>query len=212
YFDQAQAFYALKLDFTVRSPDVPNVQKAFLGGQLRLTRIELKDGTAVEPPTSADPAAPPSMFQSKWDTTVRFSGAPKDGALATPLYLLINTKAKPEELKTLQGILTVQFPKTLETLRLDDLTVGRKAQLGDMTVTVVKQGRQSLMLETSRDGDRVVYIRLLNADGQAVSFFGPQMAALPGGAQTFELSPLGACHTAEVIVARDRTPRAMRSS
>ena len=204
YFDQAQAFYALKLDFTLRSPDVPNFEKAFSVGQLRLTRIELKDGTAVEPPTSADPAAPPSMFQSKWDTTVRFSGAPKDGALATPLYLLINTKAKPEELKTLKGILTVQFPKTLETLRLDDLTVGRKAQLGDMNVTVVKQGRKSLMLETSRDGDRVVYIRLLSADGQAVAFFGPETAALPGGAQTFELSPLGAYNTAEVIVARDR--------
>ena len=82
--------------------------------------------------------------------------------------------------------------------------MGRKAQLGDMNVTVVKQGRKSLMLETSRDGDRVVYIRLLSADGQAVAFFGPETAALPGGAQTFELSPLGAYNTAEVIVARDR--------
>jgi len=204
YFDRAQAFYALKLDFTLRSPDLPNFQSAFSVGQLRLTRIELKDGTAVEPPTSGDPAEPPSMLRSKWDTTVRFTDTPKDGALATPLSLFINTKAKPEELKTLRGILTVQFPKTFDTLRLDDLTVGRKAQLGDMTVTVLKQGRKSLTLETSRDGDSVVYIRLLNADGQAVTFFGPQTAALPGGAQTFELSPLGAYDTAEVIVARDR--------
>jgi len=44
----------------------------------------------------------------------------------------------------------------------------------------------------------------LNADGQAVAFFGPQTAALPGGAQTFELSPLGAYDAAEVVVARDR--------
>ncbi len=204
YFDRAQAFYALKLDFTLRSPDLPNFQSAFSVGQLRLTRIELKDGTAVEPPTSGDPAEPPSMLRSKWDTTVRFTDTPKDGALATPLSLFVNTKAKPEELKTLRGILTVQFPKTFDTLRLDDLTVGRKAQLGDMTVTVLKQGRKSLTLETSRDGDSVVYIRLLNADGQAVTFFGPQTAALPGGAQTFELSPLGAYDTAEVIVAHDR--------
>jgi len=73
-----------------------------------------------------------------------------------------------------------------------------------MSITIVKLGRKSLTLETSRDGDSVVYIRLLNADGQAVAFFGPQTAALPGGAQTFELSPLGAYATAEVIVARDR--------
>ena len=204
YFDQAQAFYALKLDFTLRSPDLPNFQKAFSVGQLRLTRIELKDGTVIEPPTSADPAAPTSMFQAKWDTAVRFGDPPKDGALATPLSLFIDTKAKPEELKSLRGTLTVQLPKTLETLRLDDLTVGRKARAGDLTVTVVKQGRKSLTLQASRDGDRVVYVRLLNAAGQAVGFFGPQTAVLPGGAQTFELSPLGAYVAAEVILAPDR--------
>ena len=49
-----------------------------------------------------------------------------------------------------------------------------------------------------------MYVRLLNAAGQAVGFFGPQSAILPGGAQTFELSPLGAYVAAEVILAPDR--------
>jgi hypothetical protein len=51
-FDKARAFYALILDFTLRSPDVPNFQRAFTVGQLRLTRLQLKDGTEILSPAS----------------------------------------------------------------------------------------------------------------------------------------------------------------
>jgi len=60
-------------------------------------------------------------------------------------------------------------------LALDDLSVGRQAQRGDLTVTVAARGRQSVRLQTNRDGDRVYYIRLMGADGQAVAFAGPNV-------------------------------------
>ncbi|PYM69975.1 MAG: hypothetical protein DME10_21880, partial [Candidatus Rokuibacteriota bacterium] len=89
--DRAQPFYVLKLDFTVRSPDLPDFQKMFSLGQLHLTRIQLKDGTVLEPPPAA--AAPPTAIRPVWDTAVRFTSSPKDGVLSTSLSLYVDTKA-----------------------------------------------------------------------------------------------------------------------
>jgi hypothetical protein len=119
------------------------------------------------------------------------------------MSLFIDTKAKPEDVKTLQGILTVQFPKALETLAVDDLTVGQQAPLGALTVTVAAKGRKSLTLKISRDGERVYYIRLIGADGQPMAFFSPTITASPDGAWRFELSPFGQPTRAEVILAKD---------
>ncbi len=198
--DRAQPFYVLKLDFTVRSPDLPDFQKMFSLGQLRLTRIQLKDGTVVEPPSAAA-TAPSAAVRPVWDTAVRFASSPKDGVLSTSVSLYVDTKAKPEELKALQGVLTVQLPKTIETLRLDDLTPGSKASSDALTVTVAGRGRKSLTLEAGKDGARVLYVRLLGADGQAVAFFSPHITTSPDGVWRFELSPLSPAVRAEVILA-----------
>src|SRR5439155_9762310 len=159
-FDRAQAFYLLKLDFTVRSPDLPDLRYAFSPARLDLKRIELKDGTVLEPPAK-DPGAKPSVFESTWSRIVRFESSPKDGAFATPLWILVDTKAKPEELQSLQGTLTVRFPKVLDTLRMSDLTVGRRLDAGGLTITVAARGRGSLTLRTDIDGDQIMYVRLL---------------------------------------------------
>lgn len=200
-FDRAQPFYLLKLDFTLRSPDLPNFQKTFSLGQLRLTRIQLKDGTVLEAPPPAEAAAPRAVARSVWDTAVRFTSSPKDGVLSTSVNLYVDTKAKPEALKALQGVLTVQLPKTIQTLRLDDLTPGSKASSGNLTITVAGRGRKSLTLEASKDGARVLYVRLLGADGQAVAYFSPHITTSPDGAWRFELSPLSLAVRAEVTLA-----------
>jgi len=200
--DRVQGFFGLKLDFTLRSPDVPNFQRAFAVGRLRLTRLLLADGTVVVP-SEPDPAAQPGSLRSRWETSIRFTGGPKDGVLSTPVSVFTDAKAKPEDLKTVQGILTMQFPRTLETLAIEDLGVGREARLGELTVTVVARGRKSVTLQTSRDGDRVIYVRLIGADGQPVAFFTPNVVEAPGGVWRFELSPLGTPVRAEVVLARD---------
>lgn len=200
--DKVQSFFALKLDVTLRSPEVPNFQKAFGVGRLRLTRMQLKDGTAIVPPP-IEAANPAAAIRSKWESAIRFGGTPKDGSLSTALSFYIDSKAKPEDLKAVQGVLTFWFPKALDTLVLDDLTVGRQAQRGDLTVTVVARGRRSVTLQTNRDGDRVYYIRLIGADGQARAFFGPSITEAPDGAWRFELSPLNPPVRAEIILARE---------
>ena len=197
--DRVQSFFAMRFDFTLRSPAVPNFERGFSAGQLRLTRVELNDGSVLTPP-AVDPASPAAM-RSRWESAIRFSGAPKDGRLSTSLSLYVDTKAKPEDLKAVRGTLTMQYPRTLETLTLDDLTVGRQVQQGDLTVTVAARGRKSVTLATSRDGDRVYYIRLLAADGRALAYFGPNITEGPGGARRFELSPLNPPVKAEIIVA-----------
>src|SRR5262249_13991933 len=138
-FDRAQAFYALKLDFTLRSPDLPNFQKGFSVGRLELTRIVLKDGTTIEAPHGA--GASGSMLVSRWDQSLDFGGVARDGVLATSASFLVDTKAKPEDLASLSGLLTVRFPTALETVRLDDMTLGQTARQGDTTVTVTARGR-----------------------------------------------------------------------
>jgi len=65
-FDRAQAFFTTRLDFTLRSPALPNFERAFTVGRLQLQRVELKDGTTLTPPTG---------------TAVRFGTAAKDGVL-----------------------------------------------------------------------------------------------------------------------------------
>jgi len=150
------------------------------------------------------PAAnPAAAMRSRWESPIRFGGSPKDGRLSTALNFYIDSKAKPEDLKAAQGVLTLRFPKALDTLALDELTVGRKAQLGDLTVTVVARGRKSVTLQTNRDGDRVYYIRLIGPDGQALGFFGPNITEAPDGAWRFELSPLNPAARAEIVVARE---------
>ncbi len=197
--DKIQSFFGLRLDVTFRSPDVPNFQKAFGVGRLRLTRVQLQDGTTLVPPP-VDPANPTAPSRARWESPIRFGGSPKDGTLSTALNFYVESKAKPEDVKAAQGVLTLRFPKTLETVALDDLAVGRKAQRGDVTITVASRGRKNLTLQTSRDGERVYYVRLLGADGQAVAFFGPNITEAPGGAWRFELSPLNPPARAEIVL------------
>jgi hypothetical protein len=201
-----QSFFVMRFDLTLRSPAVPNFEGGFSAGRLRLTRVELNDGSVLTPP-AAD-ATSPALARSRWESAVRFTGAPKDGRLSTSLSLYVETKARPEDLKSVQGTLTMQYPRTLETLTLDDLTVGRRVQQGDLTVTVAARGRKSVTLATSRDGDRVYYVRLLGADGQALAYFGPNITEGPGGAWRFELSPLNPPVKAEIVLAGqvDRQP------
>jgi hypothetical protein len=198
--DKVQSFFGLRLDVTFRSPEVPNFQKAFGVGRLRLTRMQLKDGTVIVPPPIDAPAA---AIRSRWESAIRFDGMPKDGSLSTALSFYIDSKAKPEDLQAAQGVLTLRFPKALDTLALDDLTVGRQAQRGDLTVTVAARGRKSVTLQTNRDGDRVYYIRLIGADGQALAFSGPNITEAPDGAWRFELSLLNPPARAEIILARE---------
>lgn len=196
--DRAQAFYAMKLDFTVRSPALPNLQGGFSMGRLRMTRIDLKDGTSIEPPTSA--SAPPSLLQTTWERSLQFR-APRDGVLVTPLSLFVDTKAKPEDLKSVTGVLGVRFPTALDTVRLDDLTVGRTTEVPGATITVAARGRRSLTLDVSHAGDSVVYVRLLDADGQAIAFSGPQTTALGDDGKRLELMPMSPYARAEVVLA-----------
>ncbi len=198
-FDRAQAFYALKLDFTVRSPDLPNFQKGFSVGRLELERIGLKDGSAIEAPHGSGPSG--SMLVSRWDESLDFGPVARDGVLTTPASFLIDTKAKPDDLASLSGLLTVRFPTALETVRLDDVTVGRTARLGDTTITVTGRARRSLTLSVNRAGDTIVYVRLLNAEGQPIAYSGPQTTALPEGGERFDLMPMSPYTRAEVVVA-----------
>jgi len=108
---------------------------------------------------------------------------------------------KPTDIRAVRGVVTVQFPRTLQTLRLDDLNPGQRAELRDFTVTVTARGRTGVTLRANKDGNRLVYTQLAGADGQAVLFFSPNITVLPEGAWRFELSPMGAPVGAQLIVA-----------
>jgi hypothetical protein len=150
--DKAQAFYALKLDFTVRSHDIASFRRRFNVGQLRLTRIELRDGAVLTPPADDGTPAGARVPGSTWSAPIRFMSTPSRGVLSTSLGLLVDTKAKPEELHSVAGAFEVRFPLAIETLRLDDLTVGATAPWRDTTVTVVARSRQGLTLRMSKGG------------------------------------------------------------
>jgi len=200
--DKVQSFFGLRLDVTLRSPEVPNFEKAFGVGRLRLTRVQLQDGSVIEP-SATEAASTGVRIQSRWENAIRFGGSPKDGSLSTALGFYVDSKARPEDVKAVQGVLTLQLPKALDTVALDDLTVGRQAQRGDVTITVVARGRKTVTLQTNRAGDRVYYVRLIGGDGQAVAFFGPNITEAPDGAWRFELSPLGPAARAEIVLARE---------
>jgi hypothetical protein len=197
-FDRAQAFYALKLDFTLRSPDLPNFQRGLSVGRLQLTRIELKDGTVLEPPAGA--ATSTATFSPTWDKALEFDAAPRDGVLATSSWFVVDSKAKPEDIKSVAGILTVHFPTALETLALEDLTVGATARRADTAITVTGRGHRSLTLTADRAGDTIAYIRLLNSQGQAIAWSGPRTTALADGGESFDLMPMSPYERAEVVL------------
>ncbi len=202
-FDRAQSFYALKLDFTLRSPDLPNFRKGLSVGHLQLTRIELKDGTVLEPP--AGMATSTSAFTTPtWDKPLEFDATPRDGVLSTSPWFVVDAKAKPEDLASLAGILTVHFPTAFDTLRLDDLTVGTAARRGDTVITVTERGHRSLTLAVNRAADTIAYVRLLNAQGQAVAFSGPHTTASADGGASLEFMPMSPYERAEVVIATAR--------
>ena len=186
--DRVQTFFATQLEFTLRSPALPNFERAFTVGRLAVKRIELKDGTALTPPTA-------------WETAVRFGTSAKDGILTRSLYLTVDAKPARDTIKAVAGVLTMQFPKTIRTLRLDDLTPGQRAEGGGLSVTVTGRGRRSLTLQTDTGGERVLYVKLTGADGQPIMAFSPNIKESPDGAWRFELSPQGAPAHADVILA-----------
>ena len=136
-----------------------------------------------------------------WDTPIRFVMPSKDGALTTSLRLFLDKKVKPDEIKALHGVVTVQFPRTLQSLRLEDLSPGQRVELRDFALTVTGRGRTGITLQANKDGNRLIYSQLVGADGQAVGFFSPNITVLPEGAWRFELSPSGTVVAAQLIVA-----------
>jgi len=187
-FDRAQSFFTTRLDFTLRSPALPNFERAFTVGRLQLKRIELKDGTTLTPSAA---------------TAVRFGTAAKDGVLTRPLILVMDAKPSPDTIKAVSGVLTMHFPRTIRTLHLDDLTPGQDAEAGGMSVTVTARGRRSLTLQTSTGGERILYVTLTDAEGRPVVSFTPNITESPDGAWRFELAPQGSPAHAEVIFAGD---------
>jgi hypothetical protein len=147
-FERAQSFFTTRLEFSLRSPALPNFEHAFTVGRLQLKRVELKDGATLTPSTA---------------TAVRFGSAAKDGVLTRPLYLILDAKPSPDAIKAVSGVLTMHFPRTLGTLHLDDLTPGQHADAGGMSVTVTARGRRSLTLRTDTGGERILYVRLTDA-------------------------------------------------
>lgn len=157
----------------------------------------------IESSKTAETVESQSSFATSWTKDLRFSDSPEGGVPSTDVSLVIDPKVKLEQIKDLQGTLTLQFPKTLQTLRLDDLTVGQKAQMEDltMTMTVTARGRRKLTLQANKDGHKVVYVRLYNAEGKSVRMFSPGITASAGGTWSFELSPLSTYTRAEVVLA-----------
>jgi len=198
--DKATDYFGTQLEFTFRSPVITNFTRAFTVGHLRLTRIELADGTVMEPPPPGEEPRHMSV-RPVWDTPIRFGMPSKDGALTTSLRLFLDKKVKPDEIKALRGAVTVQFPRTLQSLRLEDLSPGQRVELRDFTVTVTARARTGITLQANKDGNRLIYSQLVDADGQAVGFFTSNITVLPEGAWRFELSPSGTAVAAQLIVA-----------
>jgi hypothetical protein len=146
------------------------------------------------------------MFTPTWEKPLEFGAGPRDGVLATSLSLLVDSKAKPEDLEALAGVLTVHFPTALETVRLDDLTVGSTARHGDSAITVMERGHRRLTLALDRAGDAIAYIRLLDAQGQAIAYSGRQTTG--DGGERFELMPMSPYERAEVVIATARDTKA----
>src|SRR5579883_2363800 len=195
--DRAQAFFQLGLTVGVRGPDAPGFRRRFDLGQLQLTRVSLKDGTALSPPE------PGKADRSVWSAPLRFTSSPKQGVLSAPLSFSVDTKAKPQDLKSVEGKLTLRFPRAIDTVRLDDLGVGQTVQSGGIKGTIAARSRQGVTIETSADAERVVYVRLLDAQGQALMFGSPTIAALPDGGTRIDLSPFDPPARAEVVIARE---------
>lgn len=198
--DRAQSMFGTRLDFTLLSPVLPNLERAFTVGRLQLKRIELKDGTIVTPPPGS---TAPTVVRTAWDTAVRFGSTSKNGTLTKSLVLVVDAKIAPDTIKAVSGLLTMQFPRTVRTLRLDDLTPGEHAETPGMAVTVRGRGHRSLTLQTRSAGERVLYVRVESASGQPVMSFSPNITESPDGAWTFELSPQGAAAHADVVFAGD---------
>jgi hypothetical protein len=189
-FDRAQKFFTTKLDFTLRSPVLPNFERAFTVGRLSVKRIELKDGTTLTASTA-------------WDTAVRFGSSPKDGVLTKSLYVLVDAKPSPETIKAVAGVLTLYFPRAIRTLHLDDLYPGQHAEAGDVALTVTARGRRSVTLQSTTAGERVLYVKVSDPDGEPVISFSPNITELPDGAWRFELTPQGVPSHADVIFASE---------
>lgn len=199
--EKAQRFYQVSFSMSVRGPDAPGFRRRFDLGQLQLTRVVLKDGSVLTPPGPDAASAQPD--RSVWAQPLRFMSSPKQGVLAASENFSVDSKAKPEDLQSLEGSLSLRFPITLDTLRLDELSVGQSVKSGDATVTVRARGRQSLTLETNQGPERVVYVRLLDAQGQVLMFSGPEISGLPDGGAQLELSPFNAPARAEIVIARE---------
>ena len=198
--DKAQPFFQLSLSMTVRGPDAPGFRRRFNLGQLQLTRVVLKDDSVLAPPAPTGSGKPD---RSVWSVPLRFMSAAKQSALAATSNFSIDSKAKPEDIKSIEGTLLLRYPVILDTLRLDDLAVGQSVRSGTTTITVSARTRQSLTLETSEGADRVVYVRLLDAQGQALMFSGPEATALPDGGARIDLSPFNAPARAEIVIGRE---------
>jgi hypothetical protein len=198
--DKAQPLFQLSLGMTVRAPDAPGFRRRFNLGEMQLTRVTLKDGSVLMPPA---PAGSAKTDRSVWSVPLRFMSAAKQGALAEMSSFSIDTKAKPDDLKSIEGALSLHYPVILETLHLGDLRVGQSVQWGATKVIVTARTRQGVTLETSESADRVVYVRLLNAEGQALMSSIPQVTALPDGGTRIDLSPFNPPARAEMVIARE---------
>ena len=191
---QLQSFMGISSEIAVRAPNIPNLQHALSGLELRLRSIRLRDGTVHRGPTAdASPGG--------WSQLLSLGRSFGAEGLRASTWLSTGVRVEPEQVERISGALVLRLPRGLETLSIDTVEPGASVSSGELVVTLRSIGRDRFELSAPAGGERVLAARAYNAAGEELWVPRGQVERdAAGWRASFQVS--GIPERIEVVVAR----------
>lgn len=194
---QLWASGGITLALDLRCPNAEGLRQAVYAGRMRIDRIKLKNGTFVTPENKAPSAESEekSFFAERANEVVQFSPDSKTQWLQAQLNFRLNGKIAADQVSSIQGVLELRFPRSIDQAKISDLGVGKSFALSDKDASlsgrVIRRSRSQIKLQVA-PVHSLIAAQAFDSQGRWINAFQAKIesqTSIPNG--SIELSPLG---------------------
>jgi len=151
--DRVQSFFGLQAGFKVYAPPVPGLTDNLGALALEVTAIENAAGeNLVEGKQQSDVL----RLSEDWQDKSRLQGQ---------VNLRFETKAEADDIHKLKGALQLRLPRNVQSVMIDNMTVGTQLGEGDSTVTLKRIDDKGFSLDFGNHQPALVAVNAYNAQG-----------------------------------------------
>ena len=151
--DQLGTFFGLQASFRVYAPPIPGMSDNLAALALEVTEVE---NAAGENLVEGDRQSDALQLDTHWQDKSRLHGQAN---------LRFETRAEEADIRKLKGALQLRLPRKVQSVMIDNMTVGTQVGEGDSTVTLKRIDDEGFSLDFGNHQSALVAVNAYNAQG-----------------------------------------------